>query len=159
MGKRGPKPAEHVLTNELCSYGCGRRATYKNKSGNLMCCSTATQCPVNRLKNSNSVTVAHTKTEMGWSCLTKEQRMGKLNTRYAVFGIPGKGQFKNALLFERGHRCECCKLTEWLGKPITLELEHSDGIKTNNTRENLKLLCPNCHSQTPTWRRKKSSLR
>lgn len=48
------------------------------------------------------------------------------------------------------HQCESCKLTQWLGKPIPLELEHIDGDHYNNQWENLKLLCPNCHQLTPT---------
>lgn len=64
-------------------------------------------------------------------------------------------QIKRHLVSIRGHQCEECKNTEWLGKPITLELEHTDGDRTNNLYTNLKLLCPNCHSQTPTWRRQK----
>ncbi len=65
---------------------------------------------------------------------------------------------KKHLVRERGLQCENCKITEWLNKPITLELEHIDGDRTNNSKENLKLLCPNCHSYTKTWRRRKSSL-
>jgi len=52
------------------------------------------------------------------------------------------------------HRCESCNNTEWLGKPIALELEHINGIHTDNRIENLKLLCPNCHSLTETYRGK-----
>ena len=37
-------------------------------------------------------------------------------------------------------------------KPIVLELEHIDGNHSNNERENLEAICPNCHSQTDTWR-------
>jgi len=48
--------------------------------------------------------------------------------------------------------CNHCKLTEWRGHPIILELEHRDGDRTNNTRENLEAICPNCHSLTATWR-------
>lgn len=65
---------------------------------------------------------------------------------------------KRALITERGHVCESCCNHEWLGQPITLELEHIDGDRSNNMHDNLKLLCPNCHSQTPTWRRQKKSL-
>lgn len=64
---------------------------------------------------------------------------------------------KLKLIRDRGHQCEKCKLTEWFEIPITLELEHVDGNRTNNKDENLKLFCPNCHSQTPTWKRAKSS--
>jgi len=48
------------------------------------------------------------------------------------------------------HKCHCCNNTEWMGKPIPLELEHINGIHSDNTLENLTLLCPNCHAQTAT---------
>lgn len=66
-------------------------------------------------------------------------------------------QLKKHLIIERGHKCQSCYLEDWLGKQITLELEHVDGNRSNNKQENLKLLCPNCHSQTKTWRRRKSA--
>ena len=62
---------------------------------------------------------------------------------------------KVRLLKELGHICQNCKLSEWLGQPIMLELEHIDGNNRNNDRQNLMLLCPNCHSQTKTWRNRK----
>jgi Zn finger protein HypA/HybF involved in hydrogenase expression len=52
------------------------------------------------------------------------------------------------------YKCECCGLTEWLGEPIPLELDHIDGDSINNTIENLRVLCPNCHAKTPTYRGK-----
>jgi Zn finger protein HypA/HybF involved in hydrogenase expression len=52
-------------------------------------------------------------------------------------------------------KCSNCNLKEWLGLPIPLELEHIDGDRYNNRLENLKLLCPNCHALTATWRRRK----
>ncbi len=50
---------------------------------------------------------------------------------------------------------ECSNEGEWMGKSITLELDHIDGDRFNNEFENLRILCPNCHSQTPTFRRQK----
>jgi len=52
----------------------------------------------------------------------------------------------------RAHRCEGCGLSEWRGQPIPLELDHVDGDRTNNQLPNLRLLCPNCHALTPTYR-------
>jgi ribosomal protein L40E len=75
-----------------------------------------------------------------------------------VFRPKSKDQLKKRLIEDRGHRCESCSNSEWLNSPITLELEHVDGDVQNNDFVNLKLLCPNCHSQTKTWRRSKKSL-
>lgn len=46
--------------------------------------------------------------------------------------------------------CENCELTEWMGQPAPLELHHVDGNHDNNQLNNLRILCPNCHAQTPT---------
>lgn len=54
------------------------------------------------------------------------------------------------------HKCECCGLSEWMGKPIPLELHHLDGNHYNNEIDNLQILCPNCHAQTDTYCSKKS---
>src|SRR6476469_5126056 len=48
--------------------------------------------------------------------------------------------------------------SEWLGKPITLQIEHIDANRKNNDLANLILLCPNCHSQTESWSKPKGKL-
>ena len=48
--------------------------------------------------------------------------------------------------------CEICGIKEWLGVKLSLELDHIDGNHFNNNLSNLRILCPNCHSQTPTFR-------
>ena len=68
-----------------------------------------------------------------------------------------KTAIKKRLILARGHQCENCTNRLWFELPITLELEHIDGNNSNNSEDNLLLLCPNCHAQTKTWRRAKSS--
>lgn len=62
-------------------------------------------------------------------------------------------KLKNKLIKENivENKCDICGLTNWLDKPIVLQLHHIDGNPNNNSLENLQLLCPNCHSQTDNY--------
>ena len=53
-----------------------------------------------------------------------------------------------------GHKCAVCGITDWLGKQIVLEVDHIDGDSGNTKIENVRLICPNCHSQTETYKGK-----
>ena len=65
-------------------------------------------------------------------------------------------KLKNRLLIEglKQHKCESCGLKEWFGTAIPLELHHINGDNTDHRFHNLRLLCPNCHAQTDSYRRK-----
>ena len=163
--------ATPIITNELCSYGCGRTAKYINGSKNLMCEDSANKCPAVKSKNSKSLKQAHIDGKVpgwndienlnrGWSkglTATTDNRIFSKYDPYKVFSYNGVGPHKKILIQERGHKCEICNNTHWMEILISLELHHVDGDNKNNNKENLKLLCPNCHSQTPSWRRKKKS--
>lgn len=61
---------------------------------------------------------------------------------------------KRYLLDKLGHECCICHLTTWNSVPIPLELDHRDGNSDNNNESNLRLVCPNCHALTPTYKSK-----
>lgn len=68
--------------------------------------------------------------------------------------VKSDGTRRERLKQERGHKCEVCGPTEWCDKPIPIELDHIDGDCTHNTKDNLRLICPNCHAQTDTYKGK-----
>lgn len=47
--------------------------------------------------------------------------------------------------------CDGCGISEWLGAPICIQIDHRNGISNDHRLENLRMLCPNCHSQTETY--------
>lgn len=49
------------------------------------------------------------------------------------------------------YKCSICNISDWLGKNISLHLDHINGTNNDHRLENLRLLCPNCHSQTDTF--------
>jgi hypothetical protein len=93
-------------------------------------------------------------------CQNDYQRMEKVNLwlEGKHNGMRGKTATVNwikwFLIKERGEKCERCGWCEKneYTRNIPIELEHIDGDFTNNKIENLKLLCPNCHSLTDTYK-------
>lgn len=65
--------------------------------------------------------------------------------------LKSTGAKKRRLLREEGRKCSVCENTTWLGQPIPIAIDHIDGNPDNNERQNLRLICPNCHAQTATF--------
>ena len=65
----------------------------------------------------------------------------------------GRGHLKQRLLQAglKDGSCERCGISEWLGQPLSVTLHHVNGDRLDNRVENLKLPCPNCHSQTDNY--------
>lgn len=63
--------------------------------------------------------------------------------------------FKNFILEEQGRVCAICEMPpEWNGKSLVFILDHIDGDASNNKRDNLRCICPNCDSQLDTYKSK-----
>lgn len=80
----------------------------------------------------------------------------QLSEIFIINSISCRSNIKKRLLndLKWEYKCNKCGINEWQGKKISLELEHINGINNDNRIENLELLCPNCHSITPTFRTK-----
>lgn len=64
-----------------------------------------------------------------------------------------RSHLKARLLREglKENRCERCGITEWQGESLSMALHHVNGEGKDNRLENIVLLCPNCHAQTPNY--------
>lgn len=71
----------------------------------------------------------------------------------SFFGC-GKEKARQYLISMRGHRCEICNQTEWMGQPIPLVRDHINGNSDDERLENNRMICCNCDAQTPTYKYK-----
>ena len=65
---------------------------------------------------------------------------------------PTKSIVSRYLRQTSGYSCAICKISEWNNSEITLEIDHIDGDPLNNHHENFRYVCPNCHSQTSSYK-------
>lgn len=56
------------------------------------------------------------------------------------------------------YKCNCGNTGTWLNKPLSLQIDHINGQFWDNRKENLRFICPNCHTQTHNWGKRKRGL-
>lgn len=101
-------------------------------------------------------------TSTAWDMARKTKRI-KLRPKIPLFDFFLIRKHRNtavlrAQLLKAGKltgKCAVCHISEWNSKPLTLQLDHKNGDHCDNRPENVRELCPNCHSQTDTYGSKK----
>jgi len=137
------QPIKSKYAKKFCSSSCS--ASYNNKGvcrvdkkprRDCLCCGKKVSEPVAKY--------------CSISC--QQEYQWKQKIPLIENGNGSSSQVKRYLLETKGHQCNKCGNTEWNGQPIPIELEHIDGNSENNSIDNVELLCPNCHAQTPTYK-------
>lgn len=138
--------------NRVCSgRGCNRQRVLKTSIARAQKRNnqdvTTTSC-LNCGENTKSIAATY--------CSPSCQSSYKLNDKISDWLVTGRmycNKVISGFLKEiHGNACAVCGITEWNGKPITFEVEHKDGDSDDSSPSNVCLICPNCHSQTPTYK-------
>ena len=146
-----------IPQGKLCDSGCGQPALYfSDGTGRYRCAKSASSCPANKAKNSSGLKKAHAEGR-AWTFDDSHRQKSQISHRRKLveqkpFDELGHVLRKKIVIEEQDYKCMHCGLSEWMSLKITLELDHIDGNRYNNKRENLRCLCPNCHSITDTWK-------
>lgn len=120
-----------------------KKMGYSSKSGTI-------QTTLKKVFEEKNIDYSHFKGH-AWN-----KRLSKYEDSLTDFGTHSWSSIKEKIFEEREYRCECCGITNWNNKPLLLQVHHIDGNHNNNTRKNLVILCPNCHSQTDNWTYRKN---
>lgn len=89
----------------------------------------------------------------------RRQRIAEERWRTAPWEQVPKARQRDRILLEQDNQCAACGIPPvWNGKPLTFQLDHLSGDRADNSRPNLRLICPNCHVQTPTWGARNASV-
>jgi hypothetical protein len=147
---------------------CPKCNSQHNLSG-IYCCRS---CANSRIFTEQSRKKKSDSNKKYWNALSDSERKNKIkilseispksksnhleNTLTQDWNVLGIMSKRLRVILEQNGKCNKCGITHWMTERITLEYEHKDGDNSNNSRDNVEALCPNCHSQTKTWRGRKN---
>jgi hypothetical protein len=133
----------------LCKY-CKHKLSYKNRR-NIFCnstCSAKFSNPLRRIEHYCTCGLPREINNKYCNVCIKARVYCKKAETMTIEEAACDGTRRKILIKIRGYQCEHCGLSEWMNKPIPLELHHIDGNTNNNTSTNLELVCRNCHGLT-----------
>ena len=142
----------HKQKNKFCSRSCS--GTFVNLARGAR--SAETKAKISKSQKNNRTPMSEEHKKKACEALARGRKTRDENLRVRLLETPtenlGVKSRKEKVFNEQGNSCNRCKIIDWNDDILTFELEHIDGDRHNNLRYNLEVLCPNCHSQTKTWR-------
>jgi 5-methylcytosine-specific restriction endonuclease McrA len=151
--KKCNQEVEILTPSGFCSRSCANKRTHSEETKKKIAASSGGTLESSKLKSiANKVKWADPeyRGRVTQAKIKQAEAVGWDNLKW--------GGKRNWVLRDQSGACARCGANEWLGEPLSLEVDHIDGDHKNELRENLIALCPNCHSITPTWRGKKKAL-
>lgn len=124
--------------NTYCSHSCA--ATFNNS-----------KYPKRKEEFQNSCIICDNLTHNKYYCSRSCRKRHTLE-KFVNGLIHDRKTLKHILIEKYNNICQICNLTHWNKCIISLEIDHIDGDAGNNQPENIRLICPNCHSTTSTWK-------
>lgn len=134
--------------NKFCSINCATTFNNLKKGKKLVLCLNCEKHLVGKARKFCSTTCQQ---EYQYKKYIEGWKSGSITGGSGQFGEQLSKRIKDYIKNKYKNSCTCCGINSWNNKPISLQVEHIDGNSTNHKENNLTLLCPNCHSQTPTY--------
>jgi hypothetical protein len=143
----------------LCFYGCGKEAIFTLKNGRQCCSKRPSGCEVQKEANRQGLVKAYQEGRKGYTynpasnwakgvSIIPNDKVFVENSSYSNEMVKGRIVKENLLEY----KCIKCGIDSWQGETIVLDLDHINGDNRDNRLSNLRFLCPNCHSQTDTYK-------